>query len=171
MKKIVAVLVISVFVLTGAAYAENVKLGFVDMRLALNESKAGKDAKVELEKIIKDKQKVLDDERKTIDEMQADLEKKASLLSDKAKQEKQKEFQEKVQSYQKMLSDAQKEINEKEASYTQKIIDEIRKTVTEIAKADGYTLVFEKTEISVMYAEEGLDLTKKVIETFNSKSK
>ncbi len=170
MKKVFGMVMTLVFVLSGIAYAENMKIGYVDMRMALNECKAGKIAKTELEKMIKEKQAALDGERKEIDEMQADLEKKASLLSDKAKQDKQKEFQAKVQSYQQKLAEAQKEINKKEEGYTQRIINEIRKTVGEIAEADGYTLVFEKTEISVMYAKEDLDLTKKVIEIYNSKS-
>ncbi|MEE9523715.1 MAG: OmpH family outer membrane protein [Thermodesulfovibrionales bacterium] len=172
MKKVLAAITVSVLLLVGTAYAEeNIKIGYVDMRRALNECKAGKIAKVELETMIKAKQKFLDDERKKLDEMQSELEKKASLLSEKAKEEKQKEFQEKVQAYQKLLADAQKEINEKEAEYTKRIIDDIREIVSDIAKSDGYTLVFEKTEISVMYAKDGLDLTDKVVEKYNSKTK
>lgn len=172
MKKVMAAVTVVVIVLVGMAYAEEpIKIGYVDMRVALNECKAGKIAKVELETMIKDKQKALDDERKKLDDMQAELEKKAAVLSEKAKDEKQKEFQEKVQTYQKQLADAQKEINEKETEYTKKILEDIRAIVNEIAKAEGFTLVFEKTEISVMYAKDGLDLTEKVVDKYNSQTK
>ena len=172
MKKVLVFVIISVLALSGAAFAaEGLKIGYVDMRRALNECKKGKEAKAELEKIIKAKQKVLDKKRKKLDEMQADLQKKASLLSDKAKQEKRKEFQNKAMAYQKEVADAQKEISGKESEYTKRIINDLRGVVNDIAKKEDYALVFEKTEISVIYAKKGLDLTAKVIEQYNSGSK
>ncbi|UCG78519.1 MAG: OmpH family outer membrane protein [Nitrospirota bacterium] len=171
MKRLFVIMMIMSLALTISVYAEDLKIGYVDMRAALNESEQGKKAKAELEKMIQEKQKGLDAERKKLDETQADLEKKMSLLSDKAKEEKQKEFQEMVQGYQKKLADAQKEINEKEASFTKKILDDIKGIVDDIAKKEGYSLIFEKTEISVIFSKDGLDITKRVIETYNSKSK
>lgn len=170
MKKIFIMIIVSICMLGGVSFAEEaMKIGYVDMRGALNDSKAGKEAKVTLEKIIKDKQLVLDAEKKKLEEMQQDFEKKASLLSDKAKQEKQKEFQGKVQAYQKMVADAQKEINEKEAEVTEMIINEIKKVIQDIAKEENYSLIFEKTEVSVLFGKEGLDLTNKVIQKYNAK--
>jgi len=172
MKKLVLVVIAVILAWAGTVSAENgLKIGYVNMRKALNECKAGKQAKETLEKSIKDKQDVLDKEKKTLEEMQADFEKKASLLSEKAKQEKQEEFQNKLQNYQKMLADAQKEINEKEAEVTKKIIEEMRKLIEEIGKKEGYSLIFEETEISVIYAKEGLDLTNRVIQEYDKKSK
>lgn len=172
MKQVAVMVMVTLFLLSRFCYADGtIKLGYVDMRSSLNESKAGKEAKKKLEKIIADKQVVLDEERKKLDEVQKDFERKAALLSEKAKEEKQKEFQEKVRKYQKMLADAQQEINELESQYTKEIIEKIKKIIQDIAKEEGYTLIFEKTEISVLFAKEGLDLTDKVIEKFNALSR
>ena len=172
MKRIIVLSLILLMATLGIASAEEgLKIGYVNMRKALNECKAGKAAKEKLEKSIKEKQVTLDDEKKKLESMQEDFEKKASLLSDKAKQEKQKEFQEKVQTYQKLLADAQKEINEKEADATKKIIEGLKDVISAIAKKESYTLVFEETEISVLYAKDGLDLTDKVIAQYNEKTK
>lgn len=171
MKKIVLVVMAVLLAWAGTVSAEEaLKIGYVNMRRALNECKAGKEAKDTLEKSIKDKQDTLDKEKTTLEEMQADFEKKASLLSEKAKQEKQEEFQKKLQEYQKLLADAQKDINQKEAEVTKKIIDEMRDLVAEIGKKEGYTLIFEETEISVLFAKEGLDLTDEVIKKYDAKS-
>jgi outer membrane protein len=172
MKKVIVLLCVSLFLASGFAYAQDqIKIGYVNMRKALNESKSGKAAKETLEKSIKEKQGTLDEEKKKLESLQEDFEKKTSLLSDKAKQDKQKEFQEKVQAYQKLVADAQKEINEKEAAVTKKIIDDIKKIIADMGKEENYTLIFEETEISVLYAQKGLDLTDKVLEKLNAASK
>lgn len=172
MKKTVLIFVAVLLAWAGTVYAQDsMKIGYVNMRKALNECKAGKSAKETLEKSIKDKQEILDKQKKELEEMQDDFEKKSSLLSDKAKQEKQDEFQKKLQEYQKLLADSQKEINEKEGDVTKKIIDDIRGIAKDIGKKEGYTLIFEETEISVIYAMDGLDLTDKVIELHDAKNK
>ncbi|MGW8271842.1 MAG: OmpH family outer membrane protein [Thermodesulfovibrionales bacterium] len=171
MKKAFVVVVAFVLLTSAAAMAqEGLKIGYVNMRKALNECVAGKGAKDNLEKTIKDRQALLDEEKKKLEGLQEDFEKKAALLSDKAKQEKQKEFQEKVQAYQKMVADAQKELNEKEAAATKSIIEGLRSVIAEFAAKEGYTLVFEETEISVLYAKEGLDLTDRVIKLYDEKA-
>jgi len=172
MKRTMLIIVAVVLALAGTVYAEDsMKIGYVNMRKALNECKAGKSAKETLEKSIKDKQEKLDKAKKDLETMQEDFEKKSSLLSEKAKQDKQEEFQKKLQEYQQQLADAQQEINEKEAKVTKDIIDGMRDIVEEIGKKEGYTLIFEETEISVIFAKEGLDITGKVIEKYDAKSK
>jgi outer membrane protein len=170
MKKILVTACVSLFLATGLAYAqEAVKIGYVDMRKAVSECKAGKAAKEELDKAIKEKQAKVIEEKTKLEALQAEYEKKAPKLSDKEKQEKQKEFQEKVQVYQKMVSDAQKEVNAKEAEYTNKIVGDINKIIADISKAGKYTLVLGKTEGTILYGKEGLDLTGKVIQKMDAR--
>jgi len=172
MKRIATALSFLILAMAGISHAaDTARIGYVDMRKALNECKAGIDAKAKLEKMIKEKQKFLDEEGKKIESMKSDLEKKASLLSEKAKQEKQREFQEKIQAYQKLVADAQNEINKREAEYTREILKGIKETVREIARAEGFSLILDSSEGTIVYAGEGLDLTARVIERYNAKSR
>lgn len=165
MKKVVSFIVAAMFMAAGSAMAqEALKIGYVNMRAAMNECKAGKDAKAKLEKVVKDRQAKLDKEKKKLETMQADFEKKAAAMSDADKQEKQKEFQEKVQAYQKQVMEAQKEINEKEGDVTKRIVADAKKAIAEVAKEGQFTLVIEKTDTSILYSKDGLDLTSKVID-------
>lgn len=168
MKKILAMTIVSLFLAAGVAIAqESAKVGYVDMKKAMNDSKAGKAALNKLDKTAKEKQGKIDKEKKKLETMQADFEKKGKGLSDKEKQNKQKEFQEKVQAFQKLVGQTQQEFTETQTEYTKNIFNDMKKAIAKIAKAEGYTLIIEKTDTSVLYSKDGLDLTEKVIDAMN----
>jgi len=56
-----------------ASGADVVKIGYVDLRVALNESEAGKKAKIELESLIKTKQSSIEEKGKSIEKLKGDL--------------------------------------------------------------------------------------------------
>jgi len=56
-----AVLIPLTFTAGSASGADVVKIGYVDLRVALNESEAGKKAKIELESLIKTKQSSIEE--------------------------------------------------------------------------------------------------------------
>jgi outer membrane protein len=169
MKKIAVMLFGTFIMVTGIAFSqENIKIGYVEMRKAVNECKTGQAARDSIEKSAKEMQARIDKEKKKLDSIRVDYEKKAPSLSDQERQDKQKEFQEKVQAFQQMVADDQKSLNDKEVVATKKIFSDIKKVIADLAKAGGYTLIIEKTDTSVLYSIEGLDLTGKVIEKMNT---
>lgn len=169
MKKILAAVVVSLCMAAGVSFAQEAKIGYIDVKKALMECKAGKAAKVELDKLMKAKQPALEAERQKLEAMQADYDKNVSDMSDKEKQAKQKEFQEKYQVYQKLLSEAQKEVNAKDSELSKNILADINKATEEIAKAGKYAVIFNKTEGLMVYTKSGLDVTDKVIKKLNAK--
>ena len=70
MKRILIVVSIMLFITAGmvskATAAEALKIGIVDLFRALNESEAGKKAKIDLEVLIKSKQTVIDEKGKKV---------------------------------------------------------------------------------------------------------
>lgn len=168
MKKILTMTIVSLFLAAGLAMAQEVaKIGYVDMKKAMNDSKPGKAALDKLDKTAKEKQGKIDKEKKKLETMQADFEKKAKSMTDAEKQGKQKAFQEKVQAFQKLVGQTQQEFTETQAEYTKSIFNDMKKAIAKIAKAEGFTLIIEKTDTSVLYSKDGLDLTDKVIDAMN----
>lgn len=165
---VAALAVLAVSSMAGAA--DKPSIGYVDVRTVLLESKAGKQHKTEIEKIVKDKQAALKKEEEKLKTLQQSLEKEMLTLSDSQKQEKQRDFQEKVQALQKNAQEAERDLRQKDSEYTAKAIDEIRKVITEVAKEEKLSLVLGKTEMSVLYSEEGMDLTNKVIQKLDSRA-
>ena len=49
------------------------------------------------------------------------------------------------------------------------ILKELEQIVTEVGKADKFTLILERSQI--LYSDQGIDITNKVIETYNSRKK
>jgi outer membrane protein len=170
MKKILAMIVVSLFAAAGMAFAqEAAKIGYVDVKKALTECKAGKAAKAQLDKVVQEKQPKVDAEKTKLEAMQAEYEKNVSDFSDKEKQAKQKEFQEKLQAYQKLVADSRKAINDIDVEYSNKIMGNINKIVADMAKAGKYTVIFNKTEGLMLYSNNSIDLTAKVIKKLDEK--
>jgi len=153
-----------------AGAADKPSIGYVDMRAVLLESKAGKQHKLDMEKFVKSKQTELKQEEEKLKSLQQTLEKEMLTLTEAQKQEKQRGFQEKVQALQKHAQDAERELRKKDSEYTNKSVEEIRKIITETAKEEKVSLVIGKTEMTVLYADDGMDLTSKVIKKYDSRS-
>ena len=151
-----------------AIAADKPAIGYVDVRVVLAESKAGKQHKANMDKFVQDKQTALKKEEEKLKSLQQTLEKEMLTLTDAQKQEKQRGFQEKVQTLQKSAQDAERELRQKDADYTNKALDEIRKIITDVAKEEKLSLVLGKTEMSVLYSEDGMDLTPKVTQKYDA---
>ena len=171
MKNTVLTLLFACVLFGGSAHAEDKpRIGYVDVRHVVMESNVGKQHKAAMEKAVKDKQAVLSSEEKKLQSLKEAFDKDQLTLSEAQKRSKQRELQEKFQAVQDMAGDAQKELRQKDLDYTNQLLVSVKAIIGEVAKEEKLALVFEKTELSVLYAEDGLDLTPKVLQKFNQKS-
>jgi outer membrane protein len=152
----------SLLLLAPAARAAE-KLGYVDVAKVLADSRAGKTARAQLDKGVKERQSRVDEEKRKLEALKADYERNASTLTDQQKQARQQDFQEKAQAYQKTVAGARKEVSDSDAEQTRKVMEQMRLVIDSIGKADDYGLIVEKSATSVLYAKDGTDLTGKVV--------
>jgi Skp family chaperone for outer membrane proteins len=89
--------------------------------------------------------------------------------TDAQKRSKQRDLQDKYQTLQDSVNDTQKEFRQREGEFTSKALKDIRMAIADVAKEEKATLVLGKDEMSVLYSEEGLDLTAKVLQKYNTK--
>jgi outer membrane protein len=150
--------------------ADGIKIGYVDVRAVLVESKTGIQHRADMEKLVKDKQASIRKEEEKLKSLQQSLQKDALTMTEAQKQEKQKTFQEKVQVFQKMAKDAENDLRQKDADFTNKALEDVRKIINDVAKAEKVNLVLAKSDMTVLYADEGMDLTQKVTEKFDGRS-
>jgi len=161
------VMLIATATVRGSFAADLVRIGYVDLRVALNESDSGKKAKAELESLIKTKQVAIDEKGKTVEKLKVELEKQSSVLSGEAKKAKEDEIERLVRDYQRLVQDSQAEIKKKEDKYTETIVKELRAIVEKIGKDESYSLILENVENIILYSNKDLDLTDRVIKKFN----
>ena len=145
--------------------ADNVKFGSIDVQKILNESEAGKKAKLDLESLIKSKQSTIDEKGKAIEKLKADIEKQASVLSADARKSKEDELEKGIREYQRLVQDSQADIKKKEAELTDAILKDVREIIDKIGEAEGYTLIIEKGMI--VYSSKGIDITDSIIKKYD----
>src|SRR3989344_5979435 len=146
-------------------------MGYVDLRKLLVESKIGQKNKAELDKLIKEKEKALTGEEGKLQAIQQAFQKDMLLMTDEQKQAKQKEFQEKAEAYQKLVSEAKQAVGKKDNEFASQSLAEIKKIIAAVAKEMKLNLVLEASESGLLYAEDGMDLTQKVLERYDAKAK
>lgn len=168
--KRIALLAAALIVLTcQVAYAQSPKIGVVDLIRALNESNSGKEAKKELEVLIKSKQSAIDEKGKEIEKLKADLDKQASVLSPDARKTKEDDLERMLREYQRLVSDAQNDVKKKEGEYTGEIVKELRAIIENIGTEGGYTLIIENAEGMILFSKKDIDLTDTLIKKFNER--
>ena len=152
-----------------AMAATDIKIAVVDLQRALQSVNAGRKAKAQLEKEFNAKKKQLQDEEEAIKKMSEDFKKQSLVLSDEAKARKQNEIQQRLMKYRDMFGRSQMDIQNREHALTEPIIEKLKGIVDDLGHKEGYTIILEKNENSVLYSQEKDDLTDKVITLFNSK--
>lgn len=172
MKKVFCLfMLIALFISVHPLYAADIKMGFVDLVKALNESDSGKKAKADLEFLINSIQKKVDEKGKNIEKLRAELEKQSSVLSEESRKTKEAELERLLRDYQRLVTDSQNDVKKREGEFTANIIKEIRKIIKKIGEEQGYTFILENTDGIVLYSEKALDLTDEVLKRYNASGK
>ena len=144
------------------------KIGFIDVQRTISESSAGKKAKERFQAQVKKVEADLLKEKNELERLKSDLEKKAPLLKDTERRKLESDLQRRVVNYQRSMNDYQQELRQKEGQMTSDILKELEVIINEVGKADKFTLILERSQI--LYSDQGIDITNKVIEVYNSRS-
>lgn len=170
MKKVtvvLAALVISAFALSGA-HAADLKIGYMDLQKALNESTAGKKAKEKFTAEVKRAESEITRKKEELERLGGSLEKQGSMLKDDIKAEKEKEFIQMQKDYERKLKDYKDELQIKDAQYTRGILADLVEIIKKYGKENNYTIIFERSETVLLYASDSLDITEKIISIYDS---
>jgi outer membrane protein len=163
----VAVVVGGVISADAAGPSKPVKVGYVDLQRSLNETGVGKRAKGKLEADKKKKQVELDKKQKELQGFAAELDKQRAVLKPDVLRQREKELQDKYVKLQERYFQLQQDLAKQEATLVREIFGKASPVIQEIAKRDGYTMILEKNEGAVLWAEQGLDITTEVNKKLN----
>jgi outer membrane protein len=151
---------------TSSAFAEEMKLGFVDMQRALNETDDGRKAKAALKKVFDQKQKELDEQQAALKKDIEDLDKKRTLLPPEQVRDKEAELQQRMQKVQQTYMRHQQDLSSKEQEATAKIYERMNKIIQKIAASENFTMIVDKS--ALVFAKPHLDLTNELIRRYNA---
>lgn len=150
------------------AQADDLKVGYVDMRRALEETDDGRKAKATLKKDFDQKQKELDEQQEELKKAMEDLEKKRSLLPAEKVKQTEMQIQAQLQKVQQTYLRHQQDLQGKEQEALGKIVERMNRIVVKIASAENLTMVFDRTNAGLVFAKPHLDLTNELIRRYNA---
>jgi outer membrane protein len=171
MKQLVLALIICLGLVTAPVVAQAQKIAFVDLQKALNLSEAGKEAKEKIKTEVQGYDAEVQSRQEELKKMKEDLEKQAMLLSEEARNAKERDYQQKVKEYQRFTKDIQETLQQMDQDFTRKILEDLLKVAQDYGKSQGYLMILEKTESSIVYADESIDITDEVIKEFDQQGK
>ncbi len=154
----------------GVGAADVAKIGLVDYQRVLDNSSAGKAAEAHMAKKHEEMKAELQKMEKEVVDLKDKLEREALVMNKETRDEKEREFRMKVNDLQFMEKKYVGDLKEQERESIGKIQKEIGEVVKEMGKQGGYFLILEKRECGAIYYPDSMDLTDKVIETYNKKS-
>ena len=163
---VIAVLVFALAAgIASAVFAADLKIGFVDVDKAANESAEGKKAIANLKDLMASKQATVTEKGKAIEKMKADLEKQSAIISPDARRAKVDEIERAERDFQRMVSDTNAELDRKRRELTESIYKEILETVDKIGHEQKFDLIVPVQ--SIIYGNRAYDLTGQVIKRYN----
>lgn len=154
--------------LAATVSAAEVKVGYVNMQRALENSAAGQAAARKLSELWEKYKAEITADKEKMEQLKAEIDKQSLLWNEKTRRDKEDELRRMERDYQRMLKDVQDEIKARESEFSETISKEILKVVEEIGKADGYTVILEKKSSAILYAPPTADLTDRVIKAYDA---
>jgi outer membrane protein len=163
---VIATLALSV---SFASAQERMKIGYIDVQRVIAESQSGKRAKERFQVQVKKAEADVQKERQDLERLKSDLDKKGPLLKEEERRSMEADLQKRSVILQRTMNDYQQDLRQKESEIMSEILKEVEQIVNEVGKAEKFTLIFERSQI--IYSDQGIDITSKVIETYNSRVK
>ena len=165
MKYLVRCFVVTFLMLASTyAYAEQ-KIVYIDMKIVLNQSKAGKEAQDFLQKSFKTNQKKFADLEDALKKEEKDLLAKKTILSKEDYQKKADGLRKKVIDYQSDRRSSLDKIAVQRANARKKLLEKIDPLLNAFLKENNISMVVDKK--SIYGGSVDLDITKKIIEKLN----
>lgn len=157
------VLIASVALAEGA-----LKIGYVDLQRALNESESGKKAKEDFKVQVDKLQAQLKRQKDDIDSLKDQLEKKSVVMKEEERANLEDEYRRKLRDFERNYKDSQADLQKKDNELTGAIIKDLQDIIRGYGEREGYTLILEATSSAVLYGTKSADLTDEVMKQYNS---
>ena len=165
-RALVCATLMAAFVLPGSLVAQQ-KIGVIDVSRILRDSDAGKGAIAKLEDLGKAKEQELLSKKQQFDDLQARYSETRLTLAEDKLAEMQKQIEDMTIELRRAQDDAQREFQKLQGEAFGEIESLVLPIINTIGKEMGFSLMFNKFESGLVYADEATDITDMVIQRFN----
>jgi outer membrane protein len=152
-----------------SAVAQEIKLGYVDLQRALNDSESGKRAKDRFKKEVDRLQGDLQKQKSQLEGLKEQLDKKSLVMKDEERRNLEKDYQKRLRDFERSYKDSQGELQQQDNELTASLLRDLQKVIEDYGKARSYTMILERSSSSVLYGADNVDLTDDIIAEYNKK--
>jgi len=151
---------------TGAAYAAEYKIGFVNTERLFREATPAKRAQAKIEKEFATRDAEIQKLAKQVRDLQATLDRDGATMADTDRRNKERDLANQTRDLQRMQREFREDINLRKNEEISALQERANKVIQQIAESEKYDLILQDP---VVYASQRIDITDKVIKALADK--
>ncbi|HQM46000.1 MAG: OmpH family outer membrane protein [Syntrophaceae bacterium] len=156
-----------VLVLSAPAFASDARIGVIDLKKILRDSKAAKKAQDVFRKDLEAKRATVAAKQKEIQTMEEQFKKDEAKMTQEARQKAAVQLAKDVRELKITAGDMEEELKRMDRDMTQKIVSDVMKVVNDYTKKGKYTIILERSAVLDMDATA--DITDAIIKLYDAK--
>lgn len=156
-----------VLVLSAPAFASDARIGVIDLKKILRDSKAAKKAQDVFRKDLETKRATVAAKQKEIQTMEEQFKKDEAKMTQEARQKAAVQLAKDVRELKITAGDMEEELKRMDRDMTQKIVSDVMKVVNDYTKKGKYTIILERSAVLDMDATA--DITDAIIKLYDAK--
>lgn len=145
-----------------------IRIGVINVERLVQESSLGKEAFSRVKKLNDQKKDEADKLSKDLRDMEQKLADQGSALADDKREALQKSYQEKAIAFKRFQDDANRDLEAAQKKELGELERRVFPIINQVGKERGFTLVFNKFQSGLVYADDSVDITDEVLKVFNT---
>ena len=146
----------------------NMRIGVINVERLVQESALGKEAFSRVKKLNDSKKDEADKLSKELRDMEQKLADQGSALADDKREQLQKSYQEKAIAFKRFQDDANRDLETAQKKELGELEKRVFPIINQVGKERGFTLIFNKFQSGLVFADDSVDITDEVLKVFNT---
>ena len=147
-----------------ATAADPRPFGVIDSQRIVEEYEAARDARQQVEKFMRDVEKEIGDKERELQRLQEEFEAQQMLLGEAARAQRLQALEQKKDEYFRFRGQVETRVQQEYDEKLGEIIQQVKTIAERIGKEEGYGIIIDKAAFSVLYIDDAVDLTNRVLE-------
>ena len=150
------------------AASGSMRIGVINVERLVQESALGKEAFNRVKKLNDQKKDEGEKLQKELRDMEQKLADQGSALADDKREALQKSYQEKAIAFKRFQDDANRDLEAAQKKELSELERRVFPVINQVGKEKGFTLIFNKFQSGLVYADDAIDITDDVLKQFNT---
>lgn len=148
--------------------APTVRVAVIDVERLVRDSALGKEAFGRVKKVNDEKKAEADRLQKELRDLEQKLANQGQSLTDDKREQLQKQYQEKAIDFKSFQEKASRDLDQAQKKELADLERRVFPIISQLGKERGFTLIFNKFQSGLVFADEAADITEDVLKRFNT---